>query len=39
MCVWKRKNYEMNKCLSLVHLTRRAMYLIEKQAHGGKGES
>ena len=21
MCVWKRKNYEINKCLSLVHLT------------------
>jgi hypothetical protein len=24
-----RKNYEMNKCLSLVHLTRRATYLID----------
>ena len=21
MCAWEQKNYEMNKCLSLVHLT------------------
>ena len=29
MGAWEQKNYEMNKCLSLVHLTRRAMYFIE----------
>ncbi len=23
MCAWEQKNYEMNKCLSLVHLTSR----------------
>jgi hypothetical protein len=30
VCAWKQKNYEMNKCLSLVHLTRR----IRSQSSG-----
>ncbi len=30
-CAWEQKNYEMNECLTLVHLTRRATYLIENK--------